>query len=69
MIEKLSRINHDSPYSKEYHIRKIDCIETIPIQVGFCGHCCVAILAGVSLSDVIAKPKKEILESLEIGEE
>ena len=30
-IETLSRINHDSPYSKEHPIRKIDCIETIPI--------------------------------------
>lgn len=52
-IETLSRINHDSPYSKEHPIRKIDCIETIPIQASFCGHCCVAMLAGVSFSDVI----------------
>ena len=46
-IETLTRINHDSPYSKEHPIRKIDCIETIPVQAGFCGHCCVAMLAGV----------------------
>ena len=52
-IKTLSRINHDSPYSKENPIRKIDGIETIPIQAGFCGHCCVAMLAGVSLYDVI----------------
>ena len=51
-IETLSRINHDSPYSKEHPIRKIDCIETIPIQAGFCAHSCVAMLAGVPLSDV-----------------
>lgn len=49
-IERLSRINHDSPYSKEHPIRKIDGIETIPIQAGFCGHCCVAMLAGVPVA-------------------
>ncbi|MGM9873935.1 MAG: DUF1905 domain-containing protein, partial [Bacilli bacterium] len=70
-IEMLSRINHDSPYSKEHPIRKIDCIETIPIQSGFCGHCCVAMLAGVPLSDVIALMGKghvswsKILEALD----
>lgn len=70
-IEKLSRINHDSPYSKEQPIRKIDSIETIPIQAGFCGHCCVAMLAGVSLSDVVALMGKDhaswskILEALD----
>lgn len=53
-IQALSRINHDSPYSKEHPIRKIDSIDIIPIQAGFCGHCCVAMLAGVSLSDVVA---------------
>ncbi len=70
-IETLSRINHDSPYSKEHPLRKIDCIETIPIQAGFCGHCCVAMLAGVSLSDVVALMGKghaswsKILEALD----
>ena len=70
-IETLSRINHDSPYSKEHPIRKIDCIETIPIQAGFCGHCCVAMLAGVPLSDVVALMGKghaswsKILEALD----
>ena len=29
-IETLSRINHDSPYSREHPIRKIDGIEEIP---------------------------------------
>ena len=33
-IGALSRINHDSPYSRENLIRKIDGIETIPIQAG-----------------------------------
>lgn len=70
-IETLSRINHDSPYSKENPIRKIDCIETIPIQAGFCGHCCVAMLAGVPLSDVVKLMGKgqaswsKILEALD----
>ena len=53
-IQGLSRINHDSPYSREHPIRKIDGIDTIPIQTGFCGHCCVAMLAGVPLSDVVS---------------
>ena len=70
-IETLTRINHDSPYSKEHPIRKIDCIDTIPIQAGFCGHCCVAMLAGVPLSDVVALMGKghaswaKILEALD----
>ena len=70
-IETLTRINHDSPYSKEHPIRKIDCIEAIPIQAGFCGHCCVAMLAGVPLSDVAVLMGKghaswsKILEALD----
>ena len=70
-IETLSRINHDSPYSKEHPIRKIDCIEAIPIQAGFCAHCCVAMLAGVPLSDVAVLMGKghaswsKILEALD----
>ena len=70
-IETLLRINHDSPYSKEHPIRKIDCIETIPVQAGFCGHCCVAMLAGVPLSDVVGLMGKghaswsKILEALD----
>ncbi len=71
LIETLSRINHDSPYSKEHPIRKIDCIESIPIQAGFCGHCCVAMLAAVPLSDVVVLMGKDhaswskILEALD----
>ena len=70
-IETLSRINHDSPYSKEHPIRKIYGIETITIQAGYCGHCCVAMLAGVPLSDVIVLMGKghaswsKILEALD----
>ena len=43
----LLRINHDSPYSKEHPLRKREGIEAIPDQAGFCGHCCVAMLAAV----------------------
>ena len=70
-IEMLTRINHDSPYSKEHPIRKIDCIEAIPIQAGFCAHSCVAMLAGVPLSDVAVLMGKghaswsKILEALD----
>ena len=70
-IEALSRINHDSPYSREHPIRKIDSIEPIPVQAGFCGHCCVAMFAGVPLSDVVALMGKgraswsRILETLD----
>lgn len=70
-IGALSRINHDSPYSRENPIRKIDGIEIIPIQAGLCGHCCVAMLAGVPLADVVALMGKahaswsKILEALD----
>ena len=70
-IGQLSRINRNSPYSKENPIRKIDSISNIPITPGFCGHTCVAMLSGVQLSDVIALMGKEpaswskILEALD----
>lgn len=70
-IETLSRINHDSPYSKNHPIRKIDGIEPIPLRAGFCGHCCVAMLAGVPLAEVVALMGKghaswsKILEALD----
>lgn len=70
-IEALSQINHDSPYSREHPIRRIDGIESMPIQAGFCGHCCVAMLAGVPLSEVVELMGKghaswsKILEALD----
>lgn len=70
-IDGLSRINHDSPYSKERPIRKIDGIREIPVQAGFCGHACVAMLAGVPLAEVVARMGKgraslsKILECLD----
>lgn len=48
----LSRMNHDRPYSKENPIRNIDSVEEISIKLGYCGHCCGAMLAGVSLSEI-----------------
>lgn len=71
VIATLSRINHDSPYSKEHPIRKIDGIVTIPVQKGYCGQGCVAMLAGVSLFDVVKKMGKghaswsKIIEALD----
>ena len=53
VVDTLSRINHNTPYSKEHPIRVIDSIEEIKIAPGYCGHCCVAMLAGVSLQDVL----------------
>lgn len=70
-IQTLSRINHDSPYSRERPIRRIDCIEAIPVKAGFCGQGCVAMLAGVPLSDAVALMGKghaswsKILEALD----
>ncbi len=70
-IEALTRINHESPYSVENPVRKIDSITPIPIQNGLCGQCAVAMLAGLPLSDVIALMGKgkaswsKILEALD----
>ena len=70
-IERLTRINQNSPYSKDNPIRKITGIEPIPAARGYCGHSCVAMLAGVPLADVVALMGKEkaswskILEALD----
>ncbi len=57
-IASLLRINHDSPYSTEHPIRIIDSIKEIDIVPGYCGHCCIAMLAGVPLQDVQARKGK-----------
>jgi len=70
-IDTLSRINHDSPYSRENPVRKIDSITEITGQDGLCGQQCVSMLSGVPLSDVIGLMGKEkaswskILEALD----
>ena len=54
VISGLSRINHDSPYSKENPIRKINSITSlIQPRTGLCGQSCIAMLAGVSIEEVI----------------
>ena len=70
-ISSLSRINHDSPYSRKNPIRKIDGIKVIPGQDGLCGQQCVSMLADVPLSDVVKLMGKakaswsKILEALD----
>ena len=70
-IASLSRINHDSPYSKENPVRKIDGIIAIPSQDGLCGQHCVSMLAAVPLSEVVGLMGKgkaslsKILEALD----
>lgn len=70
-IASLTRICYDSPYSRERPIRRIDGVEPLPVVPGYCGHGCVAMLAGVSLADAIARMGKahaswsKILEALD----
>ncbi len=70
-IERLTRINHNSPYSKNNPIRKVTGIESILALQGYCAHSCVAMLAGVPLADVVALMGKgkaswsKILEALD----
>ncbi|MDO5574628.1 MAG: DUF1905 domain-containing protein [bacterium] len=51
-IEMLSRINHNSPYSRKNPVRIIDSIEEINESHCCCGHCCVAMLTGVPLAEI-----------------
>lgn len=54
IINGLSRINHDSPYSKENPIRKIDNIQAVTYpKDGYCGQICVAMLTGLSVDEVV----------------
>ena len=70
-IASLSRINHDSPYSRENPVRKIDSITAIPSQDGLCGQHCVSMLAAMPLADVVELMGKgkaswsKILEALD----
>jgi len=71
LISNLSRINKNSPYTLERPIRKIDSIGIIiQPQEGLCGQAIVAMLAGVSLNEVInlMKPKcslSKVIEALD----
>jgi hypothetical protein len=54
IISGLSRINSYSPYSKENPIRKIDGITYLrQPHNGCCGQACLAMLAGISVDEVI----------------
>lgn len=55
IIPELTRINHDSPYTIENPIRKIDHIERVTYpKPGYCGQCCIAMLTGLPVEEVIA---------------
>lgn len=48
-------MNQNSPYSFENPIRKIDSVEVIKLpEDGLCGQACVAMLAGVTIAEVIS---------------
>ena len=50
----LTRINHDSPYSMENPIRKIDEIQDVTYpKAGYCGQICIAMLTGLSVDEVV----------------
>lgn len=54
IIEGLTRINFDSPYSKENPIRKIDRIEYVKQpDKGLCGQTCIAMLTGLPIDEII----------------
>lgn len=53
-LEQLSRINNNSPYSKANPIRHIDRISFMKQPAtGLCGQTCLAMLAGISVDEVI----------------
>ena len=52
--KSLIKMDQNSPYSFDNPIRKIDSMEVIMQEDdGLCGQCCVAMLAGVTLAEVI----------------
>lgn len=54
LINGLTRINNNSPYSIKNPIRKIDNIElVVQTKKGLCGHAVVAMLSGISIGEVI----------------
>lgn len=53
MISGLTRINHNSPYTKENPIRKIDSIQSVSYpKDGYCGQICIAMLTGLSVDEI-----------------
>jgi hypothetical protein len=54
ILKQLTRINNNSPYSKENPIRHIDSINYLKQpSIGSCGQTCLAMLAGISVEEVI----------------
>lgn len=54
LLEQLSRINNNSPYNKDNPIRTIESISYLKQpQSGYCGQTCMAMLAGISVEEVI----------------
>lgn len=53
LIRGLTRINHDSPYTLENPIRKIDTIQNVTYyKDGYCGQICIAMLTGLSVEEI-----------------
>ncbi|MBP1924430.1 hypothetical protein J2Z76_000283 [Sedimentibacter acidaminivorans] len=74
LLNQLTRINNSSPYNKDNPIRIIDSISyKKQPDIGFCGQTCLAMLAGISVDEVIKlmKSKKwqasisKVIESLD----
>ncbi|WP_019850278.1 DUF1905 domain-containing protein [Desulfitobacterium sp. PCE1] len=54
LLEQLTRINSDSPYDKSNPIRRIESISYLKQpHNGYCGQTCLAMLAGISVDEVI----------------
>lgn len=54
VISRLTRINHDSPYTKENPIRKIDNIQSVTYpKAGYCGQICIAMLTGLGVDEIV----------------
>jgi len=54
LLEQLARINNNSPYNKDNPIRHIDSISYLKQpENGYCGQTCLAMLAGISVEEVI----------------
>jgi hypothetical protein len=54
ILEQLTRINNNSPYSKDNPIRHIESINYLKQPAnGSCGQTCLAMLAGISVDEII----------------
>lgn len=54
LISGLTRINHNSPYTLQNPIRKIDAVQSVTYnRDGYCGQICLAMLTGLSVEEII----------------